>query len=188
LHPSVRALRFYYINRKDMKSVGILLKTLGSSLEELHFGDFVEDNAEGQPYRLIAIFMRPHFFMLSAVFNFSNDINLAHNTHLRSLHLKIFNRDVNHLAWVITLLAQITSPYLVHMLLEVDVSLLNTTGINWTGLKNVFNQQRWSNLQEFTVYYYGVYHDGLPERSAARAFIRAQFPVLESRGILQVCV
>jgi hypothetical protein len=85
--------------------------------------------------------------MLSAVF--SNDINLAHNTHLRSLHLKVFHRDVNPLTWVTTLLAQITSPYLVHMTLVFqveDVSLLNT--IDWTGLENVFNQQRWSNRQE----------------------------------------
>jgi hypothetical protein len=55
LHPSVRALRFYNdMCQEDMESVGILLKTLGSSLEELHFGD---DIAEGQSYRLIAIFM-----------------------------------------------------------------------------------------------------------------------------------
>jgi hypothetical protein len=54
LHLSVRVLRFHYIYREDMESVGILLKTLGSSLEELYFGD---DIAEGQPYRLIAIFM-----------------------------------------------------------------------------------------------------------------------------------
>jgi hypothetical protein len=64
LHPSVRALRFYYMYQEDMKSVGILLKTLGSSLEELDFGDLYYEalgdkqcNAEGQPYRLIAIFM-----------------------------------------------------------------------------------------------------------------------------------
>jgi hypothetical protein len=45
--------------------------------------------------------------------------------------------------------------------------------------------QRWSNLQELTVYLYGL---GLPEglRSAAKAFTRVQFPVLESRGILCV--
>jgi hypothetical protein len=45
LHPSVRALWFYNMCRVHMKSVGILLKTLGSSLEELDFGD---DTAEGQ--------------------------------------------------------------------------------------------------------------------------------------------
>jgi hypothetical protein len=125
--------------------------------------------------------------MLSAVF--SNDINLAHNTRLRSLHLKVFDRDVkflNPLTWVITLLAQITSPYLVHMSLEFEVEdVLRLNTIDWTGLENVFKQQRWSNLQELTVNLYGL---GLPERSAARAFIRAQFPVLESRGILCVFV
>jgi hypothetical protein len=46
LHPNVRALRFGCIYQEDMKSVGILLKTLGSSLEELHFGSFVENIAE----------------------------------------------------------------------------------------------------------------------------------------------
>jgi hypothetical protein len=63
-----------------------------------------------------------------------------------------------------------------------DISLLYIIDSDWTGLKDVF-QQRWSNLQELRVYLYGL---GLPERSAARAFIRAQFPVLESRGILCV--
>jgi hypothetical protein len=47
LHPSVRALWFHNMFQEDMKSVGILLKTLGSSLEKLHFGD---DIAEGQSY------------------------------------------------------------------------------------------------------------------------------------------
>jgi hypothetical protein len=54
LHPSVRALWFCNMCPDDMKSVVILLKTLGSNLEELDFGD---DIAVGQPYRLIAIFM-----------------------------------------------------------------------------------------------------------------------------------
>jgi hypothetical protein len=51
--------------REDMKSVGMLLKTLGSSLEELDLGGLhtalgykqLDHDAEGQPYRLIAIFM-----------------------------------------------------------------------------------------------------------------------------------
>jgi hypothetical protein len=117
--------------------------------------------------------------MLSAVLN--NDINLAHNTHLRSLHLSVsFHEDVNPPTWVIILLAKITSPYLVHMTLGFqvdDVSRLNI--VDWTGLENVF--RRWSNLQELT-----VYCNGMPEGSPARAFIRAQLPVLESRGI--ICV
>ena len=113
---------------------------------------------------------------------FNNDINLAHNTHLRSLHLKMFHRYVYPLTWVITLLSQIISPYLAHISLEFqveDVSLLNI--IDWTRLENVFNQHRWSNLQTLTFYGYGML-----ERSAVTAFIRAQFPVLESRGILCV--
>jgi hypothetical protein len=113
---------------------------------------------------------------------FNSDINLAHNTHLRSLHLKIFHRDVYPLTWVITLLSQIISPYVVRISLEFqveDVSLLNI--IDWTRLENVFNQHRWSNLQKLTFQWYGMY-----ERSAVTAFIRAQFPVLESRGILCV--
>lgn len=185
LHPSVRVLRFIYIYREQTKSVGMLLKTLGSSLEELHMGNlytalgYKQCDAEGQPYRLIAIFMRPHFFMLSAVF--SDDINLAHNTHLCSLHLKIFHRDPTPLTWVITLLSQIISLHMLSMLLAFqveDVSILNT--INWTQMENVFNQQRWSNLQKLTFSWCG-----LPEiRSAVKAFIRAHLPALESCGIL----
>lgn len=63
LHLSVRALRFHYIFREETKSVGMLLKTLGSSLEELRLGDLYtalgdkQCDAEGQPCRFIAIFI-----------------------------------------------------------------------------------------------------------------------------------
>ena len=79
-------------------------------------------------------------------------INLAHNTHLRKFHLKFLYYDVT---WIITLLSQITSPYLVEMCLEFNVdygSLPNA--IDWTQLADVFNQQHWSNLLELRVLYY----------------------------------
>ena len=56
LHPSVRTLKFYHMFQEDTASVGMLLKTLGSSLEELDFGDLYtalgdkQCDAEGQPY------------------------------------------------------------------------------------------------------------------------------------------
>jgi hypothetical protein len=115
--------------------------------------------------------------MFSAVF--SDDINLAHNTHLRSLHLKIFHRHPTPLTWVVTLLSQIISLYMVHMTLSFqveDVSILNT--IDWTQMENVFNQQRWPNLQNLTFFWYG-----LPENGLVGAFIRAHFPALESLGV-----
>jgi hypothetical protein len=61
LRPGVRALRFPSMFREDTKSVGMLLKTLGSSLEELHFDDLYyalgdrQCDAQGQPYQLISI-------------------------------------------------------------------------------------------------------------------------------------
>jgi hypothetical protein len=74
LHPSVRALRFYDMYREDVESVGILLKTLGSSLEELHFGDLYHDalgdeqcDAEGQPYRLCNFHVTSLFYAFSRV-------------------------------------------------------------------------------------------------------------------------
>ena len=118
--------------------------------------------------------------MVSAVFR--KDINLAHNTHLRSFDLKMFHRDVNPITWVITLLSQINSPYLVEMCLVFqldDDSLLNT--IEWTQLADVFNQQQWSSLQELGVHWYGP-----AVKSAVNAFISAHFSALESRGILRV--
>ena len=118
--------------------------------------------------------------MLSAMFR--KDINLAHNTHLRSFNLNIFHHDVSSLTWVITLLSQITSPYLVELCLGFlldDDSLLNT--IEWTQLAGVFNQQQWSSLQELRVHWYGH-----AAKLAVNAFIKAQFSVLESRGILRV--
>ena len=121
-------------------------------------------------------------FYASAVFN--NDINLAHNTRLRSFHLKIFHRHPTPLTWVITLLSQITSLYLVHILLEFqleDLSLLST--IDWTQMESVFNQQRWPNLQKVKFFWYGL--PDITSGLAVRAFIKAHFPELESRGILR---
>ena len=120
--------------------------------------------------------------MLSAVF--SNSINLAHNTHLRSLHLKIFHRHPTPLAWVITLFSQIISLSMerIYLTFQVeDASVLNT--IDWTQMATVLNQQRWSNLQKVRFYWFGP-----PDaQSGVRAFIRAHFPALESRGILNLC-
>ena len=128
--------------------------------------------------------MWPRFLSFSAVFR--KDINLAHNTHLRFFHLKIIYYDGKPPTWVITLLSQITSPYLVEMCLEFpfafdDPSHLNT--IDWTPLVDLFNQQQWSNLQELKVLG-NTYRAS--ERSAAVAFVKSQFSVLESRGILRV--
>ena len=39
LHPSVRTLRFHYMYREHTEDIGILLKKIGSSLEELRFGN-----------------------------------------------------------------------------------------------------------------------------------------------------
>ena len=117
---------------------------------------------------------------------FSNDINLAYNTHLRYLSLTMFYCDSDEYPftcqWVIALLAQISSPYLevlcLYFYLE-DISRLNI--IDWTQLANLFNQEKWSNLDNLLICW-----EGLPEgsESTVSEFLKAQFPVLDSHGIL----
>ena len=117
---------------------------------------------------------------------FSNDINLAYNTHLRSLSLSMFRCDSNEYPytcqWVIALLAQVSSPYLEELYLYFyleDITRLNI--IDWTQLANLFNQQKWSNLSILLICW-----EGLPEgsESTVSEFLKAQFPVLDSHGIL----
>ena len=117
---------------------------------------------------------------------FSNDINLAYNTHLRSLSLNMFHCDSDEYPftcqWVIALLAQMSSPYLEELCLYFyleDISRLNI--IDWTQLANLFNQQKWSNLDTLLICW-----EGLPEgsESTVSEFLKAQFPVLDSHGIL----
>ena len=111
-------------------------------------------------------------------------INLAHNTHLRSICLIIFWRHGPHsLKWLYTLLSQIVSPHMVHVSLEFeleDVAVLDT--VDWAEMEHEFTRQRWASLQKLTLSWWGP----TEIRPAVQESIRARLPTLKSSGILHV--
>ena len=113
---------------------------------------------------------------------FRNDINLAHNTRLRSITLQIFWRyPPASMEWLFTLLSQIVSSHMVHVsfIFQVeDIYVLDS--VIWTQIEDVFTQERWANLQKLALSWFG------PSliRPRVRELIWARLPKLESRGIL----
>ena len=113
---------------------------------------------------------------------FRNDIDLAHNTHLRSITLQIFwGYPPASMEWLFTLLSQIVSSHMVHVtfIFQVeDAAVLDN--VIWTQIEDVFTQQRWANLQKLTLSWFS----SESIRPAVRELIWARLPKLESRGIL----
>jgi hypothetical protein len=164
----------------------MLLKTLGLSLEELDLGglgdalteQFGETQKVGPSVVLLAI---SGDIICTAVFR--NDIDFTHNTHLRSIRLGIFYYSRRSMNWLLTLLSDIVSPHVVHVLLRVQLGHVSALDqVDWAQIELVFTQERWKNLQKLTVEWYSP--TGIP--SEVEASIKACLPVLESRGKLAI--
>jgi hypothetical protein len=77
--------------------------------------------------------------------------------------------------WIFTLLSLIPSPPVEH----VSLAILYSCDIDWARLDRLLTQQRWANLQRFSVEdKYGM--------QGTMEFIRSRLPVLESRGVLDL--
>jgi hypothetical protein len=115
---------------------------------------------------------------------FTNDINLAHNNQLRSFSVTVLLDNGAYSGcrmWLSTLLSQIVSPYMEHVLLIFLCSEYTTPDmVGWTQIDRVFTHQRWFKLQKLTISCLG--RSGV--RVAMVKSIRARLPALESRGIL----
>jgi hypothetical protein len=108
----------------------------------------------------------------------SNDINLAHNLHLRRVSMTIYTPPYHNrlMENAFTLLSQITSPQVDHVSLTIR-SLSDLDGVDWAPMERVFAQQRWANLQRLLVRLSEV-------QTAAVEWIRTRLPILESRGVV----
>jgi hypothetical protein len=111
----------------------------------------------------------------------ASDIDLVHNTHLRSISMKIFHNFPYSMNWLSTLLSQVVSPHVVRVSLQFGLSDVSVLGyVDWAQLELMFTHQPWNNLQKLTMDSYGPNEIS----SEVVASIRARLPVLESRGIL----
>jgi hypothetical protein len=100
-----------------------------------------------------------------------NDIDLAHNTHLRHLRLTIYCHEP--VEWAFTLLSQITSP-VEHVSLV--IFNFNLGGVDWARVDRLLTQPRWANLRRLSV-------QSICDMPPME-FIRSRLPILESRGVV----
>jgi hypothetical protein len=97
-------------------------------------------------------------------------INLAHNTHLRHIALRMYWGTT----WAFTLLSQITSPLVDH----VSLTIRDSCVVDWAQLDSLLTQQRWANLHRLSVRRIPV----MPPEAAK--LIRSRLSILESRGVV----
>jgi hypothetical protein len=116
---------------------------------------------------------------------FADDLNLTHNTNLRYICLDC--GWLNHSSpyphdWLFALFSQVISP-LEHVRLEFHIEVIaDLDVVDWTRIEREFTQQRWANLQKFTIQLWGT----LDHRSEGYESIKLRLPVLDGRGVLQV--
>jgi hypothetical protein len=188
-HPNVRKLKFHSMDHPN--AVGKLLKTIGSNLEHVDFHDFssalghMYNNADCE-HSLIDITGSFTISNVSATAILENDIDFAHNNHLRSVELGCGPFSPQHPPpnWLFTIFSQLISPNLEHIRLQFGPRISSTglDGIDWARMERVFTQPLFSNLKTLKLYVWAE-----PQvRSVAVELIRAQMPILEGRGILEL--
>ena len=198
----VRALNLPYMNGA-FADVGRILKTLGSRLERVDFRHlgyghglihhrnpecahlFFFQSSLMEKIILSIPFFGGFFFLKTDVF--THDINLAHNTHLRSISLDcgFVNRGLNDpMDWVFTAFSRIISPHLEHVLLQLHIEdVANLDVVDWARIDHITKQQPWAaHLQRLTIHLSGP----LAIRSEACRSVGSRLPLLNGCGILSV--
>ena len=110
-------------------------------------------------------------------------INLAHNTHLRNVHVKIFGLyDAGSMKWLTTLFSQVLSPHVVHISLSFRLADISTLGgVDWAKIEREFTRPRWTSLRKLASSWHGASDE---ITSPAMEAITTHLPLLESRGVL----
>jgi hypothetical protein len=117
----------------------------------------------------------------SAALPLPNDLNLAHNTHLRHISLMIDHDEL--VEWAFTLLSQITSLSVEHILLNIIASTLVSFDAAYCArMDRLLTQQRWANLRRLSVRSWPRHCHCVPP--GAMELIRSRLPILESRGVI----
>jgi hypothetical protein len=184
--PHVRSVSFQHMDSKYMESVSMFLEALGSNLEELDLGDVPyalrgqhQRPEEGQPCcHLLGNFHVISSSYISVVLR----INLAHNTHLRYIHVKILGiYGSGSMKWLTALFSQVLSPHVVHISLSFQLADISTLGVvDWAEIEREFTRPRWTNLQKLSLSWHGPCEIISPAMEA----IMTHLPLLESRGVL----
>jgi hypothetical protein len=109
------------------------------------------------------------------------DIDLAHNTNLRSIMLPSMD-------WMFTLLPQITSPHVEYVSLTIHhmFTVSHLDEVDWSSMERLLTRPQWASLQQFKIRLF-PYHT-LPFTSEVRESVKHRMPILESRGVVDVCL
>jgi hypothetical protein len=184
--PHVRSVRFRYMDSEYIESVSMFLEALGSNLEELDLGEVPnalrgqhQRPEEGQP----CCHLPANFYVISSSYiSVVLRINLAHNTHLRYIHVKIFGLyGTGSMKWLTALFSQVLSPHVVHISLSFQLADISTLGIvDWAEIEREFTRPRWTNLRKLALSWHGPCEIISPAMEA----IMTHLPLLESRGVL----
>ena len=178
-HPNVRDLRID-IRSRHARSTAILLKTLGASLDNLSMGLEYSEN------RFVFYFFFSSQF-LSLTFRSTNNsagvlenINLAHNTNLRSIELDYGAIYLYPLRQMLTLVNQVIPLHLEHITMRV-YAIMNSHCVNWSQVEDLFTSNQWPHLRRLTIVLYGP-----QTTSGTIRAIRAHLPILDVLGFLEV--
>jgi len=112
-----------------------------------------------------------------------NDINLAHNTNLRSIELNCDEIFLYPPRFLVALVYQVISPHLTHITMHFTLyGIADLDTVDWLQIQSLFTQKQRPNLRRLQIFL-----TVQPEiRSAAARSIRDRLPVLEARGVLEI--
>jgi|ERR1700722_7444855 len=112
-----------------------------------------------------------------------NDINLAHNTNLRSIELDCGVISLRPPRLLVALMYQIISRNLERLTMHFTLhGVADLDTVDWLRIEDLFTKKQWPNLRMLRILLYAS-----PETSlVAIRSVRDRLPVLEARGFLEV--
>jgi hypothetical protein len=111
------------------------------------------------------------------------DINLAHNTNLRSIELGYGMIALHPPRLIAALTYQIICRNLEHLTMSFALySIADLDIVDWLQMEDLFNKKQWPNLRKLKIALY----TNLETIPVAIKSIRDRLPVLEARGFLEV--
>jgi len=171
----IHTLDLTLISRVQTRSIGNLLSRLGPNLQHLKIGglsDFTQREAEGE---LRILQLRNVMYLTPLLADvLTNEIDLAHNISLRSLHLDgliVHGSSGNHmsLGWIPIILSQIISSQVDEIRfsfwLNVDDEL---DAINWAQIQHILQHTRFFGRTRLVFFIYGKVDRGKAKESITR--------------------
>jgi hypothetical protein len=133
---------------------------------------------------LVIILRRRTEYANSEMFNMKKDLDISHNTNLRTIQIDlfpVFNSNLaSRVSWAYSVLSQISSSHILEVVLQFIVFTIdNLQLLDWNRLETIFARPQFSDLQGLKVGLMGV------DMEEAGVIIRKKLPLCDARGILK---